>query len=167
MATTYEAIQSYTVSGSPLDGPTGVTFSSIPSTYTDLRLVVAAATNVILITYVRFNGDTGSNYSFTYIAGNGSTASSSRGSNQTFAHLTLAGHTDSNWSVDMMDIMNYSNTSTYKTAISRANNAAVGVDAIVNLWRSTSAINSVKVYADRASTWSVGTTFTLYGIKAA
>ena len=165
---TYEPIATNTVTGSALDGPTGVTFSSIPATYTDLKLVVMANANTAVITLVRFNGDTGGNYSYTYLGGSGSAASSGRGTNTTAAYLTTVGHTNANWCVDTMDIMNYSNSTTNKTAISRANNAAsLGTDTTVNLWRSTAAINEIKIFADRASTYAIGTTFTLWGIKAA
>jgi hypothetical protein len=167
MPASFEPIASYTVTGSALDGPTGVTFSSISASYTDLRLVVNANTSTAVITLVRFNGDTASNYSYTYVGGSGSAASSGRGSSLTAAYLTVVGHTDANWCVDTMDILNYSNTTTNKTAISRANNAAnLGTDVTVNLWRSTSAINQIKIYADRASTWTIGSTFNLYGIRA-
>lgn len=169
MPATYEPIATHTVTGSALDGPTGVTFSSIPATYTDLRIVVMSNTNTAVITIAQFNGDTASNYSYTYIGGSGTTASSGRASNASAAFLTTIGHTNTNWCVDTMDILNYSNTTTNKTAICRANNGAsggLGVDSTVNLWRSTAAINSIKIFADRASTFAVGTTFTIWGIKA-
>jgi hypothetical protein len=63
--------------------------------------------------------------------------------------------------------MNYSNTTTYKTVLLRSNNASAITVATVGLWRSTSAINTIKIYADGAAVFSVGSTFTLYGIKAA
>jgi hypothetical protein len=61
--------------------------------------------------------------------------------------------------------MNYSNTTTYKTILARSNNAGIGLDAIVSLWRSTAAINTVNVLAD--TNFEAGTSFTLYGIAAA
>jgi hypothetical protein len=54
----------------------------------------------------------------------------------------------------------------YKTSIARANNAANGVQATVNLWRNTDAINQVAIFAV-AGTMTAGTTLTLYGIQAA
>ena len=62
--------------------------------------------------------------------------------------------------------MNYANTTTYKTNISRSNNASTGVDAIATLWRNTAAITSVKVYP-ASGNMATGTIATLYGIKAA
>ena len=63
--------------------------------------------------------------------------------------------------------MNYSNTTTFKTILMRANNAALGVDAIVGLWRSTAAINEIKVFPTGGANFETGSTFSLYGIKAA
>jgi hypothetical protein len=62
--------------------------------------------------------------------------------------------------------MNYSNATTYKTMLSRANNGAAGVDAIANLWRSTAAISSITVKITGGN-MKAGSTFTLYGIAAA
>ena len=66
-----------------------------------------------------------------------------------------------------MQIMNYSNTTTFKTAVSRKNDTAGVMGATVHLWRSTAAINSVQIGTQTADTFSVGTTFTLYGVKSA
>jgi hypothetical protein len=74
--------------------------------------------------------------------------------------------TSSNTST-IISILNYANTTTYKTALSRANNAAGGVDAVVGLWRSTAAINSIKMAIGGGYSYAAGTTFTLYGIAAA
>jgi hypothetical protein len=65
----------------------------------------------------------------------------------------------------IINIQNYSNSTTYKTVLARSNNAATGTDATVALWRSTSAITSIDYYLNSGS-WATGSTFTLYGIKA-
>ena len=64
-------------------------------------------------------------------------------------------------------IQNYSNTTTYKTWLSRSNIPADFVGALVGLWRSTSAITTIQFLTTTADTFAIGTTFTLYGIKAA
>jgi hypothetical protein len=61
--------------------------------------------------------------------------------------------------------MNYANTSTYKTVLTRSNKYD-RVGAIVGLWRSTAAINSITLTA-YSNTYAIGSTFTLYGIAAA
>jgi len=144
------------------------TFSSIPSTYTDLVLVMNTKGSTSNYCQLRFNGDTGTNYSRTDLKGNGSTAASSRDSNRSIIDIASNATNDtSNFNTNIiLHIMNYANTTTYKTAISRANNAATGTDAIVVLWRSTSAINSIYI-AVNTGNLEVGTTLTLYGIASA
>lgn len=142
---------------------TSYTFSSIPSTYTDLVLVIAGTAGTDETIGLRFNSDSGSNYSETAINGDGSSATSFRESNITRAQLGSIGSTQS---VTIINIMNYSNTTTYKTALGRGNYSGARVRSYVSLWRNTAAINSVYVDANGA-TFAVGSTFTLYGIQAA
>ena len=143
------------------------TFSSISGSYTDLVLVVAG-TNTSAggrsMTLV-FNSDTGTNYSSTYLSGDGSAASSGRYTSTAYIDTAASIH-QSTISNAIVQIQNYSNATTYKTALTRGNNSAVVVRTSVGLWRSTSAITSVKVGLT-ADNWAVGTTFTLYGIAAA
>ena len=149
-----------------------VTFSSIPSTYTDLIIVTDAGASVISEVDLRVGNssvDTGSNYSVTKLTGDGSTATSVRQSGQTYWRPNYNSLYDNanGKSVHIFQFMNYSNTTTNKTVLSRANNAGAGVDAIVGLWRSTAAITSMVLNAQTGGTFDVGSTFTLYGIKAA
>ena len=149
-----------------------VTFSSIPSTYTDLVLVINAADNAVANVYLQMgNGsiDTGSNYSNTILTGNGTTVYSARNSNATKILYAYEGTppTSPSFGTYIIHFMNYSNTTTYKTVLSRANSASSGTDAIVGLWRSTSAINQIQLSAQGATTYSTGSTFTLYGVKSA
>jgi hypothetical protein len=141
-----------------------VTFSSISGSYTDLILVAdtvnaSGADNFLL----NFNSDTGSNYSVTRLNGDGSSATSSRGTSQTILQCGQVYSTRSN---TIVQIMNYSNSTTYKTTITRQNNAANAVMANVNLWRSTAAITSILI-STSSYNFSAGSTFTLYGIAAA
>jgi hypothetical protein len=145
------------------------TFTAIPSTYTDLVLVVTPlATSNGQATYIRVgNGsiDSGSNYSNTNLSGNGSIAISARRSNATefSVEYYTAADTTARDNI-IVHFMNYSNTTTNKTFISRSNNAAYGVDANVGLWRSTSAINQIFI---ASGAYAIGSTFTLYGLAAA
>lgn len=164
---TYTPIATQTISGSSV---ASVTFSSIPSTYTDLILVAqlkTASTAGDLV--MQFNSDTGTNYSRTVLYGTGSAAGSSRESS--VAQITIDNYgtpSSTEAAMDIIQIMNYANTTTYKTVLARANKAGSGVDATVGLWRSTSAINSIllKVITNTVNI-AVDSTFTLYGIVAA
>jgi hypothetical protein len=147
------------------------TFSSIPSTYTDLIIVQSAFVANQDQTRIQFNSDTGSNYSNTDLWGSGSAAGSVRSTSQTSMQTAYYAAVDISPAVTtwIYQIMNYSNTTTYKTVLVRANNAASGrgVDASVGLWRSTAAITSVSLNMDSAHQFTSGSTFSLYGIKAA
>jgi len=161
---TYEKIATYTAPSSV----TNITFSSIPSTYTDLVLIGRTSLNVgglgtnYLATY---NGDSGTNYSYTYLEGNGSTAGSGRSSNATFMDVMYQPSSGAIGTL-IMQVFNYSNTTTYKTMLSKAATAASGFLAYAGLWRSTAAINSINLYGG-TNNIIAGSTFTLYGIKAA
>lgn len=155
---TYIPIATYTTSGSQ----TSYTFSSIPSTYTDLVLIAnGKVVNNGDFLYVQFNGDTGSNYSRTQVQGTGSAAQSGRGSNETSGYIGVWYSVNSTIRVNFQ---NYSNTTTYKTYLSRSDAADQNTSAWVGLWRNTAAINSIKILS---SAITDGTTFTLYGIAAA
>ncbi len=67
----------------------------------------------------------------------------------------------------IVQIQNYSNASTYKTCLIRGNDANNYVLATVGLSRSTSAITSISLATSSGAQFVTGSTFTLYGIKAA
>ena len=166
---TYIKIASNTVGAG---GAASVTFSSIPSTYTDLVLVTnfqqASGSTTCAI---RFNGDTGTNYSMTVLSGSGVGAVSARSSSVDLIYVPYWSNTANTPTSTIHNIMNYSNTTTYKTVISRtsstrASDASMATIAEVDLWRSTSAITSIEVFG-RSVNFNTGSTFTLYGIKAA
>lgn len=165
MATnTYVALDKVTVG----TATASITFSSISGSYTDLFLVMdLGAGTAGQDIYCQVNGDTNTNYSHTRLTGNGTAASSSRGSSLAYMRFSDGGspQTTAN-SLTKVNFMNYSNTTTFKTAINRADNANRGLDAVVNLWRSTAAITSITVYLSSGNI-TVGSTFTLYGIKSA
>lgn len=166
MAKTYEKIATATVSTTG----SNVTFSSIPSTYTDLVLVSSALRGVSGsggdAIRTQFNGDTGTNYSRTGMYGDGSSAISFRETSVVYVSSGGAGdYSGTPWSVSVSNIMNYSNTTTYKTVVGKATEPNAYALGQVGLWRNTAAINSIYLYCSGG--FYVGSTFTLYGIKAA
>jgi hypothetical protein len=142
-----------------------VTFSSIPSTYQDLVLVCNAIRSASAVTAVQLNGDTANNYSQTLVAGNGTSAVSSRNTSVGNGVIDYTANT-TNPSTTVAHFLNYANTNTYKTFLSRANNASDFVGAYANLWRSTAAISSINIFTTPV-TFNAGSTFTLYGIASA
>ena len=168
MASTYEPIAS-TTTGSLTDS---ITFSSIPAAYTDLILACAFEwdTAAQLRIQVGDGGslDTGTNYSFTALVGNGTTASSSRRSsqNQYYAY-NGNGITANTRTTVIAQFMSYSNANVFKTAlIANANASDEGVAREVLLWRDTAAIDILKVYSASGEDFEIGATFSLFGIKA-
>ena len=162
MAITYESIATTTLGSAAAS----VTFSSISGSYTDLVLVsngkmsAGSAVN----NKITFNSDTATNYSRTYVYGDGSTALSGRDSSQD--NLGFIYWNSTNPSTTIIQIQNYSNTTTYKTALARTSESGVAA-AYVGLWRSTSAITSITITRGSTNDFASGSTFTLYGIKAA
>jgi len=150
-----------------------ITFSSIPSTYTDLVIVLNGNGSRVAgtdDTGLRLNSDSGSNYSETLLQGNGTTASSSRASgvNVMFQNTNFRiGGTTGARSTIIYQFMNYANTTTYKTVIARSNVSDFNVTATVGLWRSTAAINTIYLYNYTSANFTAGTTATLYGIASA
>ena len=162
MASTYTPIETYTVSGTSTNT---ITFNSF-SGYTDLEIVCnVLGTNGSTDAVIQFNGDTGANYSQTVIRGNGTTAQSVR---YTVCYLDSYSTWDTGKNtVVKISLMNYENTTTYKSFLTRISMAAGDIAAAANLWRSTSAITSLTIKTSGGNAITAGSTFTLYGIKAA
>ncbi len=165
MPTTYEPIATTTLGSAQ----SSVTFSSISGSFTDLVLICnVAISSGTGNSKLQFNSDTASNYSQTSLEGTGSSAVSGRYSNQSQIYLEGSGFLNTTFqNIKIIQVMNYANATTNKTVLVRNGGAGAGVDAIVGLWRKTpEAITSLKIETT-ASTFVSGSTFTLYGIKAA
>lgn len=155
-----------------------VTLSSIPASYTDLVLVTQSRASTTG-TYdtdigIRFNGDSSAVYSRTALYGNGTSASSFRatGEGAIFAGVNpLSSGTANVWGIVTWNIMNYSQATTYKTILVRSSCTGASADdtrAVVGLWRATpTAITSLSLILASGGSFAIGSTFTLYGIKAA
>lgn len=161
---TYEPIATTTLGSAA----SSITFSSIANTWTDLRLVL---TGTMVTTansaYLRFNSDAGTNYSRTTLNGNGTSASSNRATSQAQMYVTFDDISTTNPTLITIDIFSYAG-STNKTCLAVHNNDNNGSGVVnyqVGLWRSTSAITTVAITGN--SNFAIGTTATIYGIKAA
>jgi hypothetical protein len=135
-----------------------VTFSSIPATYRDLILVCeyTNASNGLL----RFNSDTGSNYTYVRMYGNGSSASSDSGPDTGFA---IATGSSTSGQTSIIQIMDYSATDKHKTVLIRNGLASTFVNASANRWANTAAITTVSF---QVGTYGAGSRFDLYGIAS-
>jgi len=162
MPATYEPIATQTLGSTASQ----VTFSSIPSTYTDFVLVSAPIGTGDAQMFIRFNNDSSSSYGYVLMASNGSSVVPyttgpvvNIGTDYFFSITTSGG-------ITLINVMNYANTTTYKTALIRANNATKSTITNVGTWQNTSAINRIDLFATSAS-FAAGSVFTIYGIKAA
>lgn len=163
MAVTYEPIQSIVLASDT--AVSGVAFNSIPATYTDLVLVFHGAFTAgtgVQNFGMRFNGDAGTNYSHQRNLGDGTSPSGER---QTNISRATIGDVGSNKCIIVANIFNYTNTNIHKPVIANGGEATY-LWNYASMWRSTTAINSI-TFNGSGSTFASGSTFTLYGIKAA
>jgi hypothetical protein len=166
MAFTYEPIASYTAPSNV----GSITFSSVPATYTDIRVVFSGKGNNYMM--LRFNTDATTNYSYTSLFGDGGTNTSSRATSQNEMLTSPPGYGLGSGQPVLvtMDILSYAG-STFKTVLGIATEAYNGggfQGLNVGLWRSTAAINEIQLYAGGAGqSFLTGCVATLYGIKAA
>jgi hypothetical protein len=167
MPSTYEPIATQTLGSAAAT----ITFSSIPSTYTDLRLVVvhklATSDGFLDLT---FNSDTSALYSETNLQGNGSAASSTVASGQTKIRNAFYSYLNW-WALSEMDLFSYAG-STNKTAListtadDNDTENYISIVKSVGLYRSTTAISSLTLTGVNSNI-NTGTTASLYGIKNA
>jgi len=166
----YESIATFTGSGTP----SSITFSSIPSTYKHLqirylvRVATGAGTNDQFI-YAQFNGDTGSNYSWHYLLGDGATPAASGNASQTqmaVGAVPQGSATAGIFGVAVIDILDYASTSKNKTVkVFNGNDRNGAGDIILNsgLWINTSPITSINIAS--SASFATNSSFALYGIK--
>lgn len=174
-SSTYESIATISVGSG---GATTATFSSIPQTYTHLQLRFIGKANTALSAFsagIRYNSDSGTNYTFHALYGGGGSGSTSAfGSvNQSYDYSAnvLGTNTTFNFGVNVLDILDYTNTNKFKTirTLSGAdrNGAGGAVGFSGAMWRNTAAINSISISSGGYGDWLQYSHFALYGIKGA
>jgi len=142
-----------------------VTFSGISGAYRDLRIVFSGGIGSSNASFT-INGDTTSTYNWTTLEGNGS-ATSSAWNGDTFGSMAnnyILWYNTTGILVTI-DILDYATSDKHKTVLSRGNNTARAVNAVVNRWPSTAAITSFK-FNGNATNFTAGSTFALYGLSA-
>jgi len=144
-----------------------VTFSSISQSYRDLVLVCVPAlvsgTNGM---GARFNSDSGSNYSYVFAAGDGSTTWTAAGTQTQIAMTVYADLTTTlGTTISTLNIMDYSATDKHKTVLVRDSKASIGTSMTANRWANTSAITSI-VLTPNSGSFATGSSFALYGIAS-
>ena len=165
MPATYEPIATTTLGSAAAN----ISFTSISASYTDIRVVLVGSHETTATTLrMQVNSDTGTNYSYTELIGDGATASSSRGTSSSRINCGNANFNNTQPSLITVDWFSYTG-STNKTCLvtaSQDRNGSGSVLRTVGLWRSTSAITSVQLFPATGN-FAAGTTATLYGILKA
>jgi hypothetical protein len=169
---TYEAIATSTASGSS----STITFSSIPDTYTDLVFVAQYQCSLNGGLFLRYNNDSATNYSVVNMIASQNTTASYLDTNEPYiwadTYYQGTGTVTTDRAIVKAQIMSYLSTSKFKTTLLRSDDVrTTGVSdgtvyAAAATWRSTSAITQIDVLA-AAGNFIAGSTFSLYGIKAA
>jgi hypothetical protein len=144
-----------------------ITFAGIPSGYKHLqiRAISKGAGSTTNTTY-QFNGDTGSNYSWHLLYGQGSSALAAGGANATFIYLGTQSATADTFSTQIIDVLDYADTNKYKTTrnlVGYENNSAGEVGLFSGSWRNTAAVTSITF--SLSTSFQQYSTFALYGVK--
>ena len=174
----YQSISTVTVGAG---GSSSITFSSIPSTYKHLQIRYIAKGTSTSGGYptgsdLSLNSDTtNSNYFGHYLRGDGSSATAGSGISARNSVIFVPGSSGS-WSssstfgTGIVEILDYTNTSKYKTirALSGADANGAGAVSLNSMtWANTSAVTSITITADPTYTTNFAqySSFALYGIK--
>lgn len=155
---------------------TSLTFTSIPATWKSLHLRSTVLDNLAQgrAFRVRFNGDTGTNYTVLTIGGAGAGLGTFGATSASVGYIEYGyygGSTSSGYpTISMIDVIDYANTSKLKTGKTSwgtlspsGNNPEVGLNTFT--WNSTTAISSITVTVDSGTAFANGTTVSLYGVK--
>lgn len=169
MATTFTLISSNTLSASAAS----ITFSSIPSTYTDLCLKFSArSTGGDFYSRLEFNSDTANNYSAIILRGTGSAAASltnaSRANTTIYSGVNNSSYTAGTFANGEIYIPNYNSSSSKQIgsfAVMENNGATSYMATNAGLYRGTSAITSLQLLIDSGFSFDVDSSFYLYGIS--
>ncbi len=167
----YESIATVTVGAG---GQSTISFTSIPSTYKHLQIrFIGRSTNADTQDnlFINFNSDSGSNYTYHALYGDGSSAGAIAASSQTKAitgRIAAANATSGIFGVGVIDLLDYANTSKYKTMrnlVGIDTNGAGNVWLFSNLWMSTSAVSNIVIAPASGTNFAQYSSFALYGIK--
>lgn len=171
MAITYEPIVTTTFTTTT----PSVTFSSLPATYNDLVIVgqgkAQNGSSTLVDVGVRFNGDTGSNYStiklvsLNYAAG---TVYSAINITEAQTYMDANNTNDSLGSGFKIDLFDYNTTYSYKNYLNRAScmtQTDKGVFITASTWKNAAAITSITLFPTTGNGFYSGTHIALYGIK--
>lgn len=170
MANTYKALSTVTVGAG---GASGITFSNIPATYTDLKIVVSArssAASVFTNLFAQINGDSSANYNSRMFWGNGATVQNDTSLSSSFLYygptINAANSTSTTFSNCDIYIPNYVSSNTKSISfdgVSETNATTAYTVLSANSSAITNPITSVYIYPSTGNFVQYSTA-TLYGV---
>lgn len=174
---TFESISTAIVDSS---GASTIDFTNIPQNYTSLQIRLIGRTDragsVLDYFKLQFNSDTSTNYSWHELYGDGNvgTQGGTSANEIRLFRATGASAGASMFGVSIIDIIDYANTSKFKTVKSLGGgnpNTTVNGDTEISLtsgnWRNTNAITSIQLKPGGGTNWVQYSNFALYGIRGA
>ena len=165
MPSTYEPIATTTLG----TAAASIDFTSIPATYTDLKVVFVGTATSATGLKAQFNSDTATNYSRTSLLGDGGSVYAQRATSVAFVSLGINDNLSTTIpTLRTMDVFSYAG-STNKTVLTNESTNLGGSGAstvAAQMWRNTAAITSISLNVS-GTTIAAGSTATLYGIKNA
>jgi hypothetical protein len=155
-------------------GASSISFASIPSTYQHLQIRGISRTNradTNDFMTLRFNSDSGTNYAYHSLYGNGASAGGNDTGTSTgtpWSGVTAGGNaTASMFGTAIWDVLDYKNTNKYKTTrllSGTDQNSTTGrIYFMSNLWQNTAAITTVTIIPTYGTSFSQYSSFSLYG----
>jgi hypothetical protein len=151
-----------------------ITFSNLAtsyaSTYQHLQLRIVALHSADQNGKMNFNNDTGANYSYHQLFGNGSSVASNGGGGEVWMQIGYGPNSTTQPVVSIIDLLDPFETTKYKTIRTLTGSASStnNVKLMSGSWRNTDAISTIVVAEIGGSgSYKTGSRFSLYGIKAA
>ena len=162
----FESIATY----SSINGLNTVTFSNIPQTFKHLQIRTSTIATTDGFISSRFNADSGSNYAWHVLSGDGASATSAAFATQASIRVTGYGaQMDStNPYVSITDILDYRDPNkhtTIRTLQGKDSNGAGSAMLFSGVWLNSAAVTSIELFLNSTKTYATGSHIALYGIR--
>jgi hypothetical protein len=161
----YDSLATVTV---PSGGAASITFAGIPQGYKHLQIRYTNTTATVNQNLVfQYNGDTGSNYAWHRLLGDGSSAIADSTASTTGMTIGRSGGNSTSFAGGVFDLLDYASTTKFKTARTLYGTDQNGSGLIFlasGLWQNLAAVNSITI-TPASSGFSQYSSFALYGVK--
>jgi hypothetical protein len=167
----YDSLATVTV---PSGGVASLTFAGIPTGYQHLQLRILARSSfasTFSSIEIQYNNDTGANYAWHFLKGNGSTATAGNSTSDTvmraidFVSASQASGIFSAYTIDILDYANINKNTTQRIIGGGDCNGSGGIVFHSGAWFNRNAVTSIKLAASNSSNFIEYSSFALYGVK--